>query len=383
MTAHKPNIAVLGGGHGAFATAAHMALNGFSVNLFEAPDFGETIAQVQLHGGIEFRHEGITSLPTGFGRLNVVSTDPRLVLSGTDIVWVIVPAFAQKRIAELCAPYFTSKQIVVLAPGNFGGSIEFAQTLRQQGVHHLPSLVEAECMVYAVRKDGANSVMVTGIKKNLGVAAFPGTETPKLLPALRQCYPDLVGLGSVLETGLRNVNTVVHAPIMVMNAPLLAKGFKFYAEGCSELPGRVIMGIDRERMAVGSGLGLQLPSLYDIQLRWYAHLGAKGRTLVEVLAANPAYQGSAAPSTLSHRYVLEDVPYGMVPLECLGELVGVATPLTSAIISLASEMLGADLRKDARDLRKLGLDKLTPEQVRQFVGQWKGADSAYRPGLTA
>jgi opine dehydrogenase len=79
---------------------------------------------------------------------------------------------------------------------------------------------------------------------------------------------------------------------------------------------------------------------------------------------------------MNHRFLTEDIPYGMVPVESLGARLGVPTPIISSLINIANEMLGVDFLKDARDLKKLGLDKLSIQELRQYVGEWKGAKKA-------
>jgi len=379
MKTNKMTIAVLGGGNGAFATAAHLALEGFRVNMYEVPELEENIAPVRERGGIEFKHRDIPGLPSGFARLNVVSTDPSKVLADAEVVWLVIPSFGQKRFAETCAPYLKPEQIIVLTPGNFGGAIEFASVLKDKGLKELPKLVEAECMIYFALKDSPAGIFVGGFKRGMAVAAFPGTDTPKVLPRLRECYPTLVGVGSVLETALRNGNLVVHAPIMLLNTGRVEskEGFVFYHEGCTPSVGKIVEAVDRERVAVGKGLGLRLPTEYDVDVKWYGYQGAGGKNLTELLSTNPAYTGRPAPRTMNHRFLTEDIPYGMVPVESLGVKVSVPTPIISSLINIANEMLGVDLRKEARDLKKLGLDGLSIEQLKEYVGQWEGEPEAY------
>jgi opine dehydrogenase len=189
---------------------------------------------------------------------------------------------------------------------------------------------------------------------------------------MREVYPDLRAARNVLETGLRNINTVVHAPIVIHNAGWIEKtkgDFLFYWEGCTPGVAHSAEGVDRERMALGKRLGLALPSMLDVSLEWYGHEGAKGETLYEVLSTNPVYVKDNAPSTLHHRFLLEDVPYGMVPVESLGRLAGVPTPVTSAIITLASELTQIDFRFQARDLRSLGLQHLGLKELEKLVDE--------------
>jgi len=376
-------ITVLGGGNGAFATAAHLALKGFRVNLYEVPEFEVNIAPIRERGGIDLKCDTISDFPTGFARLGTVTTDPEEALTGSEVIWAPLPAFAQSQFAASCAPYLKPEQIVVLTPGNFGGAIEFARILRDRGVRELPKIVEGETMIYAARKENPTTIHISGFKYGMGVAAFPGTDTPAVLPRLQRCYPDLVGLGSILETALRNPNTVVHVPILLLNAPRVQWGkerFMFYWDGCSPVAGKIIEAVDRERLTIGAGLGLQLPPMRDLIIRWYGpHHGASGSTLSEVMSTNTAYENIAAPQTVNHRYFTEDIPYGMIPWETLGAFVGVPTPIISSVINLAQEILGVDFRREARDLKQLGLNKLGLTELKEYVEQGVASNRSDRP----
>ena len=59
----------------------------------------------------------------------------------------------------------------------------------------------------------------------------------------------------------------------------------------------------------------------------------------------------------------------MVPMEQMGKLAGVPTPVTTSIIELAGAVLGQDLRKSARDLAALGLAGLSIDQLKQFFDE--------------
>jgi len=107
--------------------------------------------------------------------------------------------------------------------------------------------------------------------------------------------------------------------------------------------------------------------MLDVSLEWYGHEGAKGNTLQEVLSTNPVYAKDYAPATLQHRFLLEDIPYGMVPMESLGKLTAIPTPVTSAIITLACELIQVDLRSKARDLKGLGMGRLSPEELKKIL----------------
>ena len=120
---------------------------------------------------------------------------------------------------------------------------------------------------------------------------------------------------------------------------------------------------------MGRSFGFELTPVIDVSLEWYGHEGAKGKTLYEVLSTNPVYVKDTAPPTLQHRFLLEDIPYGMVPMESLGEVMGIPTPVTSALITLSSELTQVDLRSQARDLKYLGLERLGVKALQKLVDQ--------------
>ena len=69
------------------------------------------------------------------------------------------------------------------------------------------------------------------------------------------------------------------------------------------------------------------------------------------------------PPDLRHRYISEDVPFGLVPLAWLGDLAGVSTPISDAMIDLASLANRADYRRKGLSLKRLGLGGLDPAGI--------------------
>lgn len=363
-------IAVLGGGNGAFITAADLAIRGFNVNICELPEFEKNIILAKEQGGINLEVRSKLSLKEGFAKLNKVTTNIKEAIEDREVIFVVVPAFAQKRFAECGAELFSPEQTIVLEPGNFGGSIEFANILRNKGKNDLPTLVEFECMIYSGFKDDSGSVWVSGYKEGLKMAAYPGMLTDHAFTLLSKIYPSLEKTASILETGLSNINTIVHAPILALNAGWAEQPdeeFLFYWQGCTEAVGRVVEGVEEERLEIGRAIGAELAFSKDTLIKWYGHQGAQGDTLTAVLRTNPAYEWDYAPRTLHHRFFLEDIPYGMIPMEELGKLVQVKTPLVTAIIEISSRLVNDNLRRKARDFSKLGLKGLTKEELLKKV----------------
>ena len=62
-----------------------------------------------------------------------------------------------------------------------------------------------------------------------------------------------------------------------------------------------------------------------------------------------------SPASLDHRYIREDVGYGLVPMAEIGSLLEVKTPVIDALITLASVVSRTDYRKAGLTLEKMGL----------------------------
>jgi len=363
-------VAVLGGGNGAFITAADLKLKGHRVNLCEISTLAENIEEVAKTGGINLDVVGRPGLNTGFAKLDRVTTDFGQAVKGVDVVLIVVPAFAQKLFAKACSPFLEDGQIVILSPGNFGGAIEFRRIFKKSGNQNRIVVAETECMIYSGFKDSPTSAWVSGYKKGLRIAAFPARDTDEAFEVATRLYPDLQRADNVLETGLQNINTIVHAPITVLNAGWIEKtngGFLFYWDGCTPSIGAVIEQVEDERVKIGKAFSLKLTPVTDMSLKWYGHEGAKGDNIFEILSTNPAYEKDAAPSKLNHRFLLEDIPYGMTALESLGRIAGIPTPITTAIINISSALLRCDLRQESRDLVSLELDWMNDQELLKFL----------------
>ena len=72
---------------------------------------------------------------------------------------------------------------------------------------------------------------------------------------------------------------------------------------------------------------------------------------------------SSRPTTLDHRYIKEDVGYGLVPMAEIGRLIGAETPVIDALITLASVISRTDYRKDGFTLERMGLAGIPAENL--------------------
>lgn len=368
----KFKVTILGAGNGGLATAADFANNGFKVNLFELPEFEENLRPIRDIGGINVEVLESSGRIAGFARLHKITTDIREATEDAEFIMVIVPSFAHKRFAELCVPYLKRGQVVVLSPGNFGGAIQWAQKLEEHGKKDI-LMGETESMIYATRKKSPDTIWIRGYKKSMRAAALPAKYNKRLMEYLHELYPDIKEAQNVLETGLSNPNPVIHTPIMLMNAGLIERekgNFLFYHEGMTPAIGRVVETIDNERLEIARELGLvKTRSIYEQDLEWYSHQGTHGDNIHDTTVNNPIYRWSKAPDTFNHRYLTEDIPFGLAPMESLGKWLGIPTPVMTATIEYACIVTGKNLRQGSRSVDYLGLTRYSREELLDIVNE--------------
>jgi opine dehydrogenase len=179
---------VVGARHGGKAMAAHLALMGFRVTLFNRT--AERIAAIKARRGIDL--ESYDGGPRGFKQLAVVTSDMGEALAEAAVVHVVVPSSAHAEVAKDAAPHLHDGQIVVLHPGRTLGAIEFDKVLRDKGCQADVTVAEAGTFIYASRSEGPAQARIFRIKEAVPLAALPATRTPQVLEALASAYPQFI-----------------------------------------------------------------------------------------------------------------------------------------------------------------------------------------------
>lgn len=358
------NIAVLGSGNGGCAIAYDCAAHGHKVSLFDFEQFPETIKAVQENGGIYC--EGVLE---GFQQVAYAGHDIEKALDGAEIIYAVGPAYSTKPFAEVCKPYLKPGQIVIICPSSCGGAIEFKNGAGLELRDEKIIVAETSTLPYAVRLlEPGKLVIFNKLKSGLFIAAVPAQNTKYVLEQVRDVYPAMIAAKNILQTSLQNGNPIIHPAVTLMNVGLIERAncdFDFYQEGVTPAVGRLMEGVDTERIAIGNKLGVDVmpdPELGVIQ-------GYMTEATYDTgFNTAPGFQGVKAQTDLDYRYFNEDVGYGLVFFQKLAEQVGVKTPVISAIITLASLLMKRDYLGEAiRTMETLGISGYTAEELEQLL----------------
>ena len=359
------SVAVLGAGHGGCAAAADLGRRGYAVRLHARN--AERLAPLRAQGGIVARgvHEGLVPI-------ELMTTDVAEAVRGADLIMLVVPSVAHEYYARALSPLIDGSQPIFINPGHTGGGLHFLQELRHAGYRGPVRSCETVTLTYITRMEGPGIVGIYSYTRRLRFAALPGRETAALLALVKPLYPEIEPASSVLETALSNLNAVFHPGGMLMNAGWIQHtggNFLFYREGFTDAVGRVTAAVDQERMAVAKALGVPTRPFLDVfyEAGLTSQAARDSGDISRACLESEPNKTIKSPASLDHRYVHEDIGYGLVPIAALGRLARVPTPTIDALVQLASLAVGIDYARDGLTLERLGLAGKSPAELMRFV----------------
>lgn len=350
--------ALIGAGNGGQSMAGHLGVMGFSVKIFDV--FKPVIDAINEQGGINV--EGVVK---GFGKVELATNDIKEALEDVDIAIVTLPALYHASIAKKCAPYLKDGQIVLLHPSATFGALEFRKVLQDENCTADIMLADTQTLLYACRSEYPGHANIFGIKNVVLTAALPSSDNEKVLSVLNTAFPQFIPAKNVLQTGLENLNAMMHPAPTILNSGRIdsQEDFMYYLDGVTPAIGHYVEEMDKERIAIGEKLGIKLTPMVD----WYRTMyDATGNTLSELCKTTEAYKEVKGQKTLRTRYLLEDIPCSLEPIVSLGHMLGVDVSKMETIVDLTRGMLEDEI-VPGRTMGKLGLEGMNVEQLNRFV----------------
>ncbi len=339
-------IAVLGGGNGSHAAAADLSDQGHEVRFWrrDAAQLGPLLAMPRLAmKDIAGRREVDIAL---------ITADIGAAVRGAELILIPTPAFAQEAIARSLAPHLADGQVIFLPPGTFG-SVAMMQALRRAGGTADVALAETGTLPWLTRMHGPREVAITMRAVRLPTGVFPAEKSAQAFAVLRAAFPAVEPIEDALAGALMNAGPIIHPPLILMNAGPLEHFEKWdiHNEGTQPSIRRVTNALDGERIAIRLALGyggehFPLRDHYESD-RWmygdaHKRLTDSGDWREQIVLTE-------------HRYMTEDIHYGLAFLVSVAQWAGVPTPLASGLLALASAVCGRDLRAGPRTLEAMGL----------------------------
>lgn len=322
-------VAIIGAGNTAMAAASHMLAKKIHVMVYARNQKKAAFWKTE-----ELAAEGKIT-----GRYKVpVTSSIEEALCGADILVFATLAGQHVTAAEDVMPYLARRQVLLVLNGCWG-ALQMGRVLGKKREELGLTIGETANMPYiASLAPDWKTVTVKGLKEEVSFAAV-GPEKEKIGSLLGSLDFGIHEEPSLAVTSLGSTNPIIHVAASLFNVTRIDNGedFLFFGAPMTEKTVAVMEKMDAERLAVGRTLGCGLPSLLDGLNSFWPE---KWPTLYEALTKNASYKVSKGPTSLSYRYLSEDLPCGLEAVVDLGKLLGVPVPTTETVIRAASLYLG-------------------------------------------
>jgi opine dehydrogenase len=336
-------IAVLGGGHGAYAAAADLTEQGHEVRHWrrKAAELSSKITLIDEKGSRPVTVNSAKRIEDAVGR--------------AELILIPGPATAQMDIARAMAPHVRDGQVVFLPPGTFG-SYAMAQVVKAKLLW-----AETGTLPWLARKRGPSEVAITIRAVRLPTGVYPATEKDRAITVIRKAFPSVESCGNALSGALMNAGPIIHPPLILMNAgPLEASGdYDIHSEGTQPAIRAVTDRLDQERIALREALGFGAPH-YPLKDHYTSDRWMYGDAHKKLVKSGDWRE----PVPLrEHRYMTEDVAFGLAFLVSVARWAKVPAPVAEGLLAIAAAILDKDLTQGERTLRALGLAELSREEL--------------------
>ncbi|MGI6034439.1 MAG: NAD/NADP octopine/nopaline dehydrogenase family protein [Limnochordia bacterium] len=341
------DIAILGAGAAGQAIAAMLSWAGHSIALYNRT--AARLDEIAAKGGIE-----VTKGPqTGLMRIQTLTSSVGTAVSQAEVIIIATQAKAHSSLAKELVPYVKDGQIILLIPGS-GGSLEVSRIFREMKVTCDMIVGETSIVPFPARLRAPATVAIR-VPAHPRIAALPATDNEALFRQILRLFP-VKPVAHVLEVALHNPNMIIHPGPFLLNYGEIERSqghFSLMNEGMTEGVLSFMDELDRERMNVCRELGFKPISIDNI----YREFGS----------GPEVYREPGEPTgfrdSVHYRFIDEDVPFALMLLSSVGRILGTPTPLTDAIISIASVLRKTDFRANGRGSESLGIQGLTKEEL--------------------
>jgi hypothetical protein len=298
-----------------------------------------------------------------------VTNDPKQAARGRDVIIFAIPAFLHWKYLTLLEPYLEDGCIIVGLPGQNGFEFDVRKALARRLKNYVVMNFDSLPWISRIVEFGT-TVKICGTKDKI-TGAVQGDLAKARISSPLACMarllgepPTLVISGHLLGITLRSLNAYTHPPIMYgrwkdWDGKALERPPLFYHdidEATADLLGKIseeVVETSRRITEEHPEVDLsQVIPMYDWDMCCYGNDIKDKTNLMTALRTNSGYAGITHPMVqtedgryvpdFNHRFLTEDVPFGLVVIRSIAEIAGVRTPSIDAVLLWCQEKLGKE-----------------------------------------
>ena len=301
-------VSILGAGAIAFGLAAYLAEAGHDPMIW-SPTGARTKA---LAAGELLKATGVIEAVV---RVRVAK-DCKDAIANADVVMIALPAYGHKMVMDAAAPHLREGMPVIISSHSSFGALYLSKQLAERKVS-LPIVVWGTTLVTG-RQSGPTEIDVATVRQKLDVATLPFDALDEGFQLCTTLFGDrFVKRDGLLAIALSNLNPQNHLGIALLNLTRMEKGEQ-WSQGGNITPavGRFIEALDAERLAIAAHFGIAVRTVEEhFSLSFHIPIGTVSKMNQEM---DRQGRGGFGPTTIESRYILEDVPFGLLPTVFFG-----------------------------------------------------------------
>lgn len=361
------SVSIYGVGSSGCASCVHLELREKKSALYGHPDHRGTADILEEQGYLD----AVGSIK-GRG-YPVIMKDLGKLLAFSAFLVIVVPATGHADVLAELERYDLSRHIITVFSGKLF-ALRAVQRIRARAWVETSSSPTGARMLderqnEQLDRDGAQgyAVRILGLKKSLSIASLPVDMGEDLRAEVADIFSSELTLewhDNILVCALQTVGAVLHPTTAFLNVGWIEHtlgDFGYYPAAMTASVIRKIEKVDAFRMAILRALGYVPRSVLDTLNKLY---GLNARTLREFIELSPVHRTmKVAPSSMKHRYIEEDLQYFWVFMEEIGKGLGLYSKEVDYMFESGYDYNHIDYRKNGRDLRSLGLEGCTPQEM--------------------
>ena len=249
-----------------------------------------------------------------------VASDCAEAVANADVLMVALPGNGHKSVLDAAAPHVRDGQPIIISSHMSFGALYLSRLLARRGIR--APIIAWGTTLTTGRQESSTEVNVSTVRQRVDMATLPLSALDQGHVLCTELFGDhFVKRDGLLAIALSNLNPQNHLGIALLNLTRMERG-EAWGQGENVTPavGRLIEALDRERLAIADAFGLTVKTVNEhFSLSFHVPIGSVSEMNQEMHRQG---RGGFGPKTANSRYVLEDVPFGLLPTVVLGRLAG-------------------------------------------------------------
>lgn len=319
-------ITVIGGGNIGTLMAAEMASRGHSVTVYTSrpAKWQKELTVLSPDDKVLFS-----------GTLSNVTSDLKAAVSGSDLIWITLPAQLFSSFADKLTPCVKEGQPIGIVPGSGGAEFAFydlitAKKCKFFGLQRVHSIARL--------KEYGKSVYMLGRKNELQIGAIPSSASAELAAAIEPLFGiPCVALPDYLCVTLTPSNPILHTTRLYSlfrdyrPGTLYPENFLFY-ESWNDASSEMLIACDDELQKLCKVIPLELDGVKSLKTHYES---ATVPAMTKKISGIAAFKGLLSPMKkdgdgwipdFTSRYFSADFSYGLKIIKDIAALFSVSTP---------------------------------------------------------